>query len=63
MLASEFIKQLQNEINKYGDMPILLRNIEDDEQFENVTVCADPPSEIEIDEGITGTIDINYGWN
>lgn len=59
MLASELIKQIQDEINKYGDMPILIRDCSEGYDYNGFTVKADPPSELEKQEEIIGTIDIN----
>ena len=60
MLASELIKEIQKEIDKYGDMPILIRDCSEGYDYDDCTVVADPPSEWEMEElGIIGTIDIN----
>lgn len=62
MLASELIKQIQNEIDKHGDMPILIRHCSEGYDWNDCTVHADPPSEMEKQMGINGTIDINV-WD
>jgi hypothetical protein len=59
MLASDLIKLIQGEINKYGDLPILHRDCENGFDYDRCTVHSDPASEWEKEEGICGTIDIN----
>ena len=59
MKASELIVELQNAIDEYGDMDILVRSPEDGWDASGISVWADPPSQLEKDEGIEGTIDIN----
>ena len=59
MKASELIVELQNAIDEYGDMDILVRSPEDGWDASGISVWDDPPSQLEKDEGIEGTIDIN----
>ena len=59
MKASELIAELQNAIDEYGDMDILVRSPEDGWDSLGISVWADPPSELEKQRGIEGTIDIN----
>ena len=59
MLASELIKQIQKEIDKHGDLPILIRDCSDGYDYNDCTVVGDPPSVWEQEFGVIGTIDIN----
>lgn len=59
MRASELIKELQRAISEHGDMDILVRDCSDGFDWSGISVCPDPPSPMEVVEGITGTIDIN----
>lgn len=59
MLASELIRAIQKEIDAFGDLPILIRDCANGYDFDGCTVVADPPSKLEREEGIVGTIDIN----
>lgn len=59
MKASELIGELQKAIKKHGDLDILVRDIEDGCDWSEITVWPDPPTPMEADEGVKGTIDIN----
>lgn len=59
MLASELVRAIQKEIDAHGDLPILIRDCANGYDYEGCTVVADPPTELEREEGIVGTMDIN----
>ena len=59
MKASELISELQKAVAEYGDLDILIRDCSDGYDWSGLCVCPDPPSPMEIAEGIAGTIDIN----
>ena len=59
-MASDLVRMLNRAIEKYGDMPILIRSPEDGADWSAFSVNADPPSESEKEEGISGTIDITF---
>lgn len=59
MKASELIKELQAAIDTVGDLDILVRTPDDGWDCSDITVCPDPPSPMEIEQGVEGTIDIN----
>lgn len=59
MKASELIKKLQDAITQFGDMDILVLFPGDGWGAKNVAVWADPPSDLEKEQGINGTIEIN----
>lgn len=59
MKASELIAELQAAVEKYGDLDILVRSPEDGCDWSDITVWTDPPSPMEKEDGIAGTIDIN----
>lgn len=59
MKASELIKELQNAITQFGDMDILIRDCSNGYDYDAAVVSADPPSDAEMYDGITGTIDLN----
>lgn len=58
MKASQLIAALAECVSKHGDMDILVRSPEDPCEWTDITVWADPPSEMEREDGISGTIDI-----
>lgn len=58
MKASELILELKKAVEEFGDMDILVRSPEDGWDASGITVFADPPSDLEKEEGIEGTIDI-----
>ena len=59
MKASELIAELQKAVEDHGDMDILVRECPEGYDWNGVSVCPDPPSPMEEEEGISGTIDIN----
>lgn len=59
MKASELIAELQKAVSEHGDMDILVRDCAIGFDWSGISVCPDPPSPMEVDEGIAGTIDIN----
>lgn len=59
MKASELIAELQKAVEKHGDMDILVRDCSDGYDWSGLCVNPDPPSPMERDEGVAGTIDIN----
>lgn len=59
MKASELIAELQKAVTEYGDLDILVRECPDGCDWSGVCVVPDPPSSAEVEEGISGTIDIN----
>ena len=59
MKASELIKSLVDTVAQHGDLDILVRDCEDGCDWNGLTVCPDPPSPMEAEQGIIGTIDIN----
>lgn len=59
MKASELIVELQKAVAEHGDLDILVRSPEDGYDWSDITVWPDPPSPMEREEGIKGTIDIN----
>lgn len=59
MKASELIAELRAAVEKHGDLDILIRSPEDGYDWSDITVWPDPPSEMERERGIHGTIDIN----
>ncbi|RKI66949.1 hypothetical protein D7V91_11415 [bacterium 1xD42-67] len=59
MKASELIAELQKAVAEYGDLEILVRECPDGCDWNRLCVVPDPPSAMEVAEGISGTIDIN----
>ncbi len=59
MKASELIRELQKAVEEVGDLDILVRTPDDGWDASGISVCPDPPSEWEKEEGVRGTIDIN----
>lgn len=59
MKASELIAELQRAVDQHGDLDILVRSVEDGEDWSDITVWPDPASPEEQEQGVAGTIDIN----
>ncbi len=59
MKATELIAALQNAVDRYGDMDIMVRYPEDGSCWNDITIFPDPPSPMEKELGIRGSIDIN----
>ncbi len=59
MKASELIAELQNAVKEHGDLDILVRDVEGGYDWSGLTICPDPPTPMEADDGVAGTIDIN----
>ena len=59
MKASGLIEKLSTAISEAGDLDILLRYPEDGTSWENFSVVPDPPTPMEEQNGVKGTIDIN----
>lgn len=59
MKASELIEALQDAVHEYGDMDILVRDIDSGYSWTMMDVCPDPPTPMEQSDGEKGSIDIN----
>lgn len=58
MLVSEMILQLQEVLKTYGDLPVYV--FDEGDCTSDVWLVPDPPSEMEIQEGIHGSLDIRF---
>ena len=63
MRASELINELNTAVEKYGDLDVLVRYPEDGSCWEDFEVVPDPPTPMEAERGIEGTIDVNVVGN
>jgi len=59
MKTSELIAKLQKAVAEYGDLDILVRSVEDGDDWKSLTVWPEPASPMEAEDRAQGNIDIN----
>ena len=57
--ARGLIQKLQEAVKEAGDLPVLIRDCPNGNDFDGFEVVADPASPEEKEQGVTGTIDIH----